>query len=1504
MRDPIDRFVSAVGEVLQRVVNGVCPGGAQCPPIDENQLIESTEWYSVAERAGFNFSAEVLPKLMAAFVADATCCHDGYGRDHFAPQAAFATYAERGVDVLLQLDAIEEGLDELTRRVIPSRNASCHLQHANSAEAKPSNIPRAATLRGALDDSLVRQLCNVYEQDFLCFGLARPAVCTASSQSSSSKDAGSIAVQPELMPRPPGLAAPATSTVSASSIAAPKPLATVMVLTCNRPKYVLLALRQIADQDYRPLEALVVDDGSADLEPLLRAAHPDLEVTRPGASATPKTASPPRDAIAVGGLVVRLLSMPQRASIGEKRTAAVQAARGDVILHWDDDDFHEPKRVGAQVGPIARGDADVTALDLSFVATLPRFDVYEIAKPGGEIILWSSLAYRSSLGRELGFANVSLGEDIHFADRAVRACHRMAVVSGVQSIYTRHDGDGLGNTYRAFHVAGMLRDEVLRKASPPEWLTPELAAGARNAESDATGRACPVVAWHMPGGFDPARSTVPRMASHCCASPADTSCAWLGGAQNRRHRSRRLMHYGVDHPPPPPVVALLYELSVEHSYAGDIADFDQAAYVQQLASFLNVYAEFIHVEVVAASVTVHITVTVTLAELNSATTGLEQLGSEGDDTLSTQFGVTLESATEVSSQEQTIGLMLYTEDSAAVSQAWEDARATCAAASPGAGLATISSAAYNSIVLRALNASVVVLDVTGLTFPVWLGASTDARGMWRWDGSNESLCYANWRVGHPPAVSSEPLCAALHEDGGWSAELCTASTHNFMCDLSNETTTYNSSATSLAYTLCAHPLTWDDAAASCAERGGGLATVRSDAELVSLRALLNTTYGDGDDVATSVWLGGTDAADGGWRWSSSTTTSATATSSSADDGLGSLIAGGRWAYDYTDQLGGGAAAAFSAWSDGDAKHCLRVVAGDLWVHEKCMAHLSFACEAGSREVAAAAHTAAATTATASVVAASDLVLYRMPASWAQAEANCASLAAEFSGLVGSLASLITAEEDAAARALLAADALDEDSTPPLAWTGGHTAAGGWIWTAVSGHQLGSAWRWNTAMMTYTAWAESTPLTTEDDRCSALSRDTGGWYDRPCELRLPYLCRLHGAIDNTSLALRALCDASGGGSGSGSESSDASRHSWCPLPDEPSLSKAFAVDFDECASDEARSTHKLRCTRHVLDQLKLHDAGLSGSVPSQLGLMRTVRDVQLHNNPHLVGPLPSQLGQLTRLVTLFADRGRLSGTLPSQLATARQLQTLDLARNGLSGTVPTQLGLLTAATHIFLDANSLTGVLPTEIGELGAAVGVHFHDNQLSGSVPTQLARLAGTVQRLSLLGNPMLDVSGSRVAPATRASLYELLLANLVDGVIHEPAPEGRRRRLLDVDARRRRLRDAVDDLRAGAPPPGRPHIVPASGARLDPQLREELLERLSEMLRSLTLGTTAALPQRQPPHAASSSPRQQPPSSAEDETRQTTGGASASFGDPPLEIAGKRTMHSAMNGYGSAVFV
>lgn len=221
------------------------------------------------------------------------------------------------------------------------------------------------------------------------------------------------------------------------------PLATVTVLTCNRPKYAMLALRQIMHQDYRPLEALVVDDGTVSLEPLLREAFPNIVVMAVGGGASSsedatsesKSSGESGTEMPQDELTVRLLPIATRATIGEKRTLALHAARGEVILHWDDDDFHEPRRVSAQLAPIALGAADMTVLELTYLVKMPSLEIYH-AK-GGQGLLFSSLAYRTSTARSFGsFENVSLGEDYEFADRMVRSCHKMIVVPHITSLCT------------------------------------------------------------------------------------------------------------------------------------------------------------------------------------------------------------------------------------------------------------------------------------------------------------------------------------------------------------------------------------------------------------------------------------------------------------------------------------------------------------------------------------------------------------------------------------------------------------------------------------------------------------------------------------------------------------------------------------------------------------------------------------------------------------------------------------------------------------------------------------------------------------------------------------------------------------------------------------------------------------------------------------------------------------------------------------------------------------
>ena len=84
---------------------------------------------------------------------------------------------------------------------------------------------------------------------------------------------------------------------------------------------------------------------------------------------------------------------------------------------------------------------------------------------------------------------------------------------------------------------------------------------------------------------------------------------------------------------------------------------------------------------------------------------------------------------------------------------------------------------------------------------------------------------------------------------------------------------------------------------------------------------------------------------------------------------------------------------------------------------------------------------------------------------------------------------------------------------------------------------------------------------------------------------------------------------------------------------------------------------------------------------------------------LSGPIPPQLGNLTRLQFLFLYQNHLTGPIPAALGNLTSLGSLQLYDNDLSGTIPPQLGNLTLLDGLNLSDNQLTGMIPAELGNL-------------------------------------------------------------------------------------------------------------------------------------------------------------------------------------------------------------
>jgi glycosyltransferase involved in cell wall biosynthesis len=197
------------------------------------------------------------------------------------------------------------------------------------------------------------------------------------------------------------------------------PLVSCIMPTRDRLDWLLQSIQYFDRQDYPARELIIIDDGVRDLSSLL-----------------------PRDPR------IRYLKLGQRLSIGEKRNRACEAARGPIIVHWDDDDWYGPKRLSAQLTPILAGAAEITALQDTIFFDL---DQWQFWKCSAEI--YARLFVRAVHGGTLAFRREvfeararyplrSLAEDAMFLLAALRNGAQLKPITceGLFA-YIRHRGN-------------------------------------------------------------------------------------------------------------------------------------------------------------------------------------------------------------------------------------------------------------------------------------------------------------------------------------------------------------------------------------------------------------------------------------------------------------------------------------------------------------------------------------------------------------------------------------------------------------------------------------------------------------------------------------------------------------------------------------------------------------------------------------------------------------------------------------------------------------------------------------------------------------------------------------------------------------------------------------------------------------------------------------------------------------------------------------------------------
>ncbi|CAO2835898.1 unnamed protein product [Amaranthus hypochondriacus] len=152
----------------------------------------------------------------------------------------------------------------------------------------------------------------------------------------------------------------------------------------------------------------------------------------------------------------------------------------------------------------------------------------------------------------------------------------------------------------------------------------------------------------------------------------------------------------------------------------------------------------------------------------------------------------------------------------------------------------------------------------------------------------------------------------------------------------------------------------------------------------------------------------------------------------------------------------------------------------------------------------------------------------------------------------------------------------------------------------------------------------------------------------------------------------------------------------------------------------------------LIDLELSQNFLSGSIPLEISNLKNLKYLKIWGN-NLTGKLPFGFRNLINLEQFDACNNRLEGDL-SEMKFLNKLVWLQLYNNNFSGKIPAEFGEFKSLTNLSLYNNKFTGELPLKLGSWTEFDFIDVSANHLSGPIPPDMCR-KGTMTKLLMLQN-------------------------------------------------------------------------------------------------------------------------------------------------------------------------
>lgn len=179
------------------------------------------------------------------------------------------------------------------------------------------------------------------------------------------------------------------------TIQAPKkyPLISCITPTYNRKKFLRRSIANFLEQDYPNKEMIILDDSPEPMSDPVLGKNPYLHY----------------------------FYLQVKKNVGQKRNLACDLAKGEIIIHWDDDDWYAKDWIRRQVEALQLSQAEITGLDKIYFYKPQKQQAWEYIYPSEEKpwVYGATLAYWKRVWEKNKFSEIQMGEDNDFVWRGL-----------------------------------------------------------------------------------------------------------------------------------------------------------------------------------------------------------------------------------------------------------------------------------------------------------------------------------------------------------------------------------------------------------------------------------------------------------------------------------------------------------------------------------------------------------------------------------------------------------------------------------------------------------------------------------------------------------------------------------------------------------------------------------------------------------------------------------------------------------------------------------------------------------------------------------------------------------------------------------------------------------------------------------------------------------------------------------------------------------------------------